>query len=159
MAENVYEINLYNKNPESSKSAVAGTQKEKKPAEDKADGTRAILGAMAALDKAKPYIRQAISSEINIVQITTGRNEYAEKMRFGMQVGNFLLDTAESVAAGFVVGNVPGAVISAITAVGLKTYSLALSQKELYAEQSVENVSRALRAQRIGYDNSRGSNQ
>ena len=159
MAENVYEINLYNRNSESGKSPVAGTQKEKKATESQADGSRAILGAIAALDKAKPYIQQAISSEINVVQITTGRNEYAEKMRFGMQIGNFLLDTAESVAAGFVIGNVPGAVIGAITAVGSKAYSLALRQKELNAEQSVENVSRALRAQRIGYDNSRGSNQ
>lgn len=155
---NTYEFILKNDTTEK-RSAVAsggGESGEKQ----KTAAQIAVGGSIAVINKIKPYVNTVVSQSINMVRIGTGQNEYAEKLKFGQEVANDVLNAAEAAALSAIVMSNPwGAVIGLTAAATSKAISIGINQMNINASAEVEGVSLGFARQRAGWNGSRGRYQ
>lgn len=116
---------------------------------------KGIVTGIVAFRKVSPYISQIASNEINKVQLKTGSNRLQEKVNFAYQVGNSVLDLGESVAMGYAVGNVPGAIIGAVVSLSHKMINISSAQNAIDIQRANEQQSREMQYIRAGASNSR----
>lgn len=142
-----YEIILRNEALEAEKpsKAVAGskasTDSQNKEKKTLSEGQKALGKSLVALQKVKSWINPVISHEINMVELRTGRREYARKIQFGYEIAQQGLGIVESIAMGYAVGNVWGAVIGAVGGIGHTAMNYIQRQDEINTQQSLENIS------------------
>ena len=102
---------------------------------------RQVVGAgLVAWNKAKPWIARVVSHELNQVELRTGRSEWAQKLQFNYSLVNKGLGLIESVGMGYAVGNIPGAVIGAMTSIAGTVVEYIQKQDNINLEKSLENI-------------------
>ena len=85
-----YEIILRNKtvDTEPTGGAVAGSPNnssgQSKSGKNLTEGQKALGKSLVALQKVKSWINPVINHEINMVELRTGRREYARKIQFAV---------------------------------------------------------------------------
>ena len=156
-----YEIIITNDTTESGSKAVAGdhngdaSPKKKGKEQELTKAQKFVAKGLVSWGKAKPFINQVVSHEINMVELRTGRREYAQQAQFMYQTISKVASIGESVATGFAVGNVTGAVIG--LAVGVTHTLIGYSQKQqtINTENTLEGISLAQNRIRAGASGSR----
>lgn len=159
-----YEIVIKNETVEDNESPVAepspGGKKEKKSKENKpskSGGQLAVTTGLVAWQQVKPWITQVASHEINMVELRTGRREYAQKTQLTYKIVGDVVGLGESILAGFAVGNIPGAIVGALLNVGHTAINIAQKQDRINTEKSLENISLEQNYIRAGVNGSRRS--
>ena len=151
-----YEFVISNDTNDSTRSPVAGEGGENpKNGNGLTKAQKAVGLGLVALNKAKPWINQVISHELNLVDLRTGRREYAQRIQFNYQVANQLFGVAESALTGYAVGNIPGAVIGMAVSTAHTVINYAQKQDTINTEQALENISLSQNRIRAGVGGSR----
>lgn len=152
-----YEFIIKNETNSSKSSAVAGdtSQGGKNKEPEFSRGQKITAAALVVVQKAKPWINQVVSHEINLVDLRTGRREYSQKIQFAQQLGSQAIGIAENIATGYAIGNVAGAVTGAITGIMHTMISYAQKQDLINTENSLENITLSQNRIRAGVGGSR----
>lgn len=155
-----YEIIIKNETRKKKKSPVAEPtpSEEKKSSQDKQEksaGQTAVTAGLVAWNQVKPWITQTVSHEVNMVELRTGRREYAQKTQLTYQIVSDVVGIGESALAGYAVGNIPGAIIGAVLGLGHKLANLSQQQDRINTERMLENVSIQQNRIRAGVSGSR----
>lgn len=155
-------INIGDIQPEKSTVPVAGVDESQasstpqKTQENTTTGNKNPLQmGLTAWSKAKPWINQVVSHEVNMVNLRTGRQEYAQKVQFAYGLIQQVEGIGSSIAMGFATGGGPGAIIGA--AVGLISTGISYVQKQnqIDTQESLENVNLQQSRIRAGTSGSR----
>lgn len=156
-----YEIILRNKtvDTEPTGGAVAGSPNnssgQSKSGKNLTEGQKALGKSLVALQKVKSWINPVINHEINMVELRTGRREYARKIQFAHEIAQQGLGIVESIAMGYAVGNVWGAVIGAVGSIGHTAMNYIQRQDEINTQETLENISLQQNRIRAGAGGSR----
>lgn len=141
-----YEIILRNETTEDEGTPVAEptpnneSNQPKKNPKVKTKGQEMVTAGLVAWNTVKPWISQTVSHQINTVELRTGKKEYAERTQMTYSIVNDVLGIGESALAGYAVGNIPGAVIGAITGLGHTILGYAQKQETINIQNSLENI-------------------
>lgn len=126
---------------DSGKTAVASsTPKTESKPQNTEIGNKDILAAgLVAYHKVMPWVNQIVGNENSMVELRTGATEEMQKVQFGWQIASGGLGIAASIATGFAVGNVPGAIIGAVVSIGHKAIDIAQNYTRLNTQKTLEN--------------------
>ena len=141
--------------PVASPSGNGSKKASKEEKKKKSDGQLAVSAGLVAWNVAKPWVTQAVSHEVNMVELRTGRREYAQKTQLTYQIANDVVGLGESILAGYAIGNIPGAIIGAITNVGHTIVNIAQKQNRIDTEKTLENITISQNVIRAGTSGSR----
>lgn len=154
-----YEIILKNEtSTEEENTGVAGSESGKEPKKEKQQLSKAQIGigkGLVAFNLAKPWINQVASHEISMVELRTGSKEAQQKAQFAYSVANQAFGFGASILTGFAVGNVPGAIIGALTNVGHTLISLDQRERTINLQRSLESRTLQMNYVRAGAGGSR----
>ena len=156
-----YEIIIKNETNDSARSAVAARKDNDTP-QDTAQLSNediSLAKGLVAYKKIKPWVNKIASFEISQVELRTGAREQQQKIEFGYQIANEVVGIAESAAMGFIVGNVPGAIIGTVLSIGQNLLSIAQRQNSINTRKSIENTSIQMNYIRAGTGGSRRTNE
>ena len=129
-----------NKAPSSATTKDGGKVSKK----EKSAGQKLTQGVIrsAAFNYAKRAIGMASEAQVGTIQLRTGQVQYQEQQQalYGyIQQG---IGIAESVAMGYAVGNLPGAVIGGVATAAFKVINLGLEARRLDLQKTVESIGR-----------------
>lgn len=156
MPEREYVITLKNTTSTGEKKPkVAGDNEEKKNPKKKNDDAIKGVGAMTAYSYGKAFIAQAVSHEVNMVELRTGATEYAQKVQYAWEVTQRVYSAAETIVSGAVVGGGVGAIIGIAVAGIREIVSLGQRAETLNTKRNLENESLARGLRRAGTNQSR----
>lgn len=154
-----YQFIIKNITRQRSSSAVAKTadtaQNPSSPKETIGENG-ALKSTLVAYSKVKPWITQIASAELSFVQLRTGARDLQEKYNFAWQIASGVFDMGESVAMGYAIGNVPGAIVGATIGVVHKAINYAYAQSRLSTQETLQNQSIRQNMERAGSRGSRG---
>lgn len=111
---------------------------------EKSAGQKLTQGVIrsAAFNYAKRAIGMVSEAQIGTIQLRTGQVQYQEQQQalYGyVQQG---LSIAESVAMGYAVGNVYGAVISGVASIVSKVANIGIESSRLGMQKTIESIGR-----------------
>jgi hypothetical protein len=105
------------------------------------DKKKAIAKGISAYHYAKSAADIAISSQINTIELRTGRSQLQARMQTSYDIGKRIWNIGESIAIGAMLGGgVPGAVIGAVGSIASQGISLALEQYNLDLQKTVDDI-------------------
>ena len=110
---------------------------------------------MTAYSYAKAFVAQAVSHEVNMVELRTGATEYAQKVQYAWEVTQRVYSAAETIVSGAVVGGGVGAIIGIAVAGIREIVSLGQRAETLNTKRNLENESLARGLRRAGTNQSR----
>lgn len=145
---------------EDENTGVAGSESGKEPKKEKKQLSNAQIGigkGLVAFNLAKPWINQVASHEISMVELRTGSKEAQQKAQFAHNIANQAIGFGASILTGFAVGNVPGAIIGALTSVGHTLISLNQREETINLQRSLESRTLQMNYVRAGAGGSRRS--
>lgn len=119
-------------------------------------GDDALKSTLVAYSKVKPWITQIASAEVSFVQLQTGARDLQEKYNFTWQIASGAFDMGESVAMGYAIGKLPGAVVGATVGVVHKVVNYAYAKTRLATQETLQNQSIRQNMERAGSRGSRG---
>ena len=140
-----YEFILKNETTDAeSNPAVAGSQADKDEGQKKEkkqlSPAQILVGkGIVAYNMVKPWVNQVMSHELSLVELRTGSREAQQKRQFAYDVGSKVVGLGMSIASGFAVGNVPGAVIAGVLNVGHQLVSLQQREETINLQRSIES--------------------
>ena len=152
-------INIGNVETEKTSVPVAGVDESQSTTPQKVqEGTsnkNPLQAGLTAWNKAKPWINQVVGHEVNMVDLRTGRKEYAQKVQFTYGLIQQIEGICSSIAMGFATGGGAGALIGA--AVGLISTGIGYIQKQnqIDTQNSLENITLQQQRVRAGTNGSR----
>lgn len=146
-----YSIIIKNGTGGGSSSAPADPASPKqKTAKEEGSKAKKIISAGAMYGIAKQTAARVITHQINTVALRTGKNELQQRLQFQYNVASQAFSIAENVAVGYMVGNIPGAVVSAAVSIGSKVMDYAIKSNELRMARQLEDVQIGLADIRAG---------
>ncbi len=147
-----YKITIENANGEGVKSPIAGSDQPKQaPIQSiapQSNALPAIKGYIAVKRFVAPFVNQAISHEINLVQLRTGSAELQAKISFGYSITSKAFGIVESIAIGAALGGAAGALIGATVGIAQTVIGYAQAQEVINTNSTIESYS-------IGFANAR----
>ena len=155
-----YKIILKNEtsDEEDENTGVAGSESGKEPKKEKKQLSNAqiVVGkGLVAFNLAKPWINQVASHEISMVELRTGSKEAQQKAQFAYNIANQVGGFVGSILTGYAVGNLPGAIIGALTNVGHTLISLDQRERTINLQRSLESRTLQMNYVRAGAGGSR----
>lgn len=163
MAE--YVIRIINDTQKEQKRAIAnssGGGEDNSPKQDNDSTSKKIAKTYVAYKKyIAPFVSSAISHQIGVVALSTGRVEEQQKLQFAYSVGTRVFNIVEDVALGAALGGAGGAVVGGVMS-GLKmAVSFVNRVDTISRERTLENITLGLQNVRAGgsvaaYNGSRG---
>lgn len=161
MAQREYVIRIVNDAGNGKRKTVAGdddnTGETARSTNQTQSGQGAVAAGLVAWRTVKPWINQALTHELNVVNIRDGSTELAQRRQFGYQIATQSVGIIESMAAGYAVGNVAGAAIGLAVGVGHTLLSYANNQQIINERRNLENRSLQMNYIRAGARGSRAS--
>lgn len=163
MADNQYQIVIQLPNEGAENQVVSGGNGAKRPTQS--DGEKQAAGAASAVKglvsygAIRAFANNLISYEISQVELRTGAREYEQKLRFGYEVGNQLLNIGMATAMGGMTGGVVGAVVGFIGSTMYTAIGYAQNANTLRTKQTLEDISIGMANIRAGVSGRRGANQ
>jgi len=155
MAQKVYEIIIKDQTTGGRKTTATAmngtvTTETKQKAKSGEESGASFKDMVAGYHYAKQALQTIASYEISTIELRTGSVRAQQKAQFAYQCVNEASNVLESTIVGFATGGGVGALIG--TAVGLvtKVVNYGLNAQRLNLAQSVENVTLAQNAIRIG---------
>lgn len=130
-----------------------------KPGTTQSKDTATLVAGIVATKKVKQYIDRAVNYNISTVSLRTGSSREQQQQQFAWNIASGALDLGLSIATGFAVGNVAGAVIGGAVSLINKGISIAQRENTINLEQSIENVSITQTRIRAGAYGSRGKQE
>lgn len=152
MPNKVYEIIFRDKKTETRKTtATPMTGEERSTAKSETqDGGIILKQGIAAYHYAKKAINTVASYQVSTIQLRTGNAKAQQKAEFAYQIVQDAANVLESTIVGAVTGGLPGALVGTAVGAAAKVVDYGLNQKRLNLSQSVESITLALNAIRIG---------
>lgn len=163
MADNQYQIVIQLPNEGSDHQVVSGGNGAKLPTQS--DGEKQAAGAASAVKGLVSYgaIRafadNLISYEISQVELRTGAREYEQRLRFGYEVGNKVLNVGIATVAGAMTGGAIGAVVGFLGSTFYTALGYMQNANTLRTQQNLEDISIGMANIRAGVSGRRGANQ
>lgn len=158
--ERNYTITLENTADSASNSPIAG-QKEQKGAA----GAKVAVKALVAYNTwVKPFVKPLVDFQVQTISLRTGASEMQQRIQFAYDMGKNAIGIVASIAGGFAIGNVPGAIIGALIGISSNALNYAVKDKQLRYEANLEEISLRGLNRRAGgyspsYSGSRGRSQ
>lgn len=109
-----------------------------------------IKTAVSALYYGKRALNVVVSYSIDTVQLRTGNVKAQQNASFAYSIISGATDVGESIAVGAATGGAPGAIAGAVIGAAFKVANIIKGERKIDLAQSVEDVSRAQNAIRIG---------
>lgn len=141
----------------------AGTGTQPDTAGDgKNNSTSSLGGVMAQAKKivsvgtAGMIADKLVSYQINTVSLRTGANEYEQKLQYGYSA---LKQTVLPIAAGAVMGGLPGVIIGGLFSLGMQAIGWAQNAQTIEYNRQLENFSITMASERAGWSGSRSNRQ
>ena len=141
-----YTITLRNETVGGADSPVAGGSGQSEdttpstPQETPAANIGVAKGLIAVTTFVKPFVEQAVNHQISTISLRTGSQEQQQRIQFAYNVGKQALGIMASTAMGFAVGNVPGAIIGALTSITTTVMSYAYKADVIDLEHDLESI-------------------
>ena len=167
MANKTYKIIIKNESGTGTRKAVAGNGGASESGTPDAAATERkelVKGLVAYGNYIKPFAKQIIQHEVDIVELRTGSEKLQQRVSFGYQMATSALGIVENIAIGAAIGNLPGAIIGAV--MGLTTWGIGIANRQdtINLQRINEDASLRLMDVRAGgtlstYSQSRGGRQ
>ena len=163
MADNQYQIVIQLPNEGSDSKVVSGGNGEKRPtqtdAEKRAEGAANAIKGLVSFSAVRAFANNLISYEISQVELRTGAREYEQKLRFGYEVANKVLNIGMATASGFAMGGFVGAAVGLIGSTMYTAIGYMQNANTLRTQQNLEDISIGMANIRAGVSGRRGANQ
>ena len=160
---NQYRIIIQLPNEGTDTRVVSGGNGSRRPTqtdeEKQAVGAFNAVKGMVSFAAVRAFANNLISYEISQVELRTGAREYEQKLRFGYEVGNQLLNIGMATAMGGMTGGVVGAVVGFIGSTMYTAIGYAQNANTLRTKQTLEDISIGMANVRAGVSGRRGTNQ
>lgn len=146
MANGNYTLTIENKTADENESnPIAGNTAGSKQASggDNAAAAASTIKAakiMAVVGTAMHFADKIVSHRIQTVELRTGASEQQERLSFAYSVAKQAGGIIMSTAAGFALGNAPGAIIGLLTSSASMVLSYAQKASELRLQRDLENA-------------------
>lgn len=153
-----YEIIVSNQTNEDESSPIAGSatdgsaepkQTNKEP-EEPSTAKKIAKGYGIAKHFAMPFINSIISHQISTVELRTGNADRQRRSQAIYSIAKRGAGFVESIAIGGMVGQLPGAVMGAVTSIATTAINVAQQYDTYYLRQNIENTSIGLMNVRAG---------
>ena len=160
MADNVI-VTIQLPPDDGSGSVVAGqtTAQKLTPAEQRAQGAAKAVKGMVSYASVRAFASNIISYEISQVSLRTGAKEYEQKLRFGYDVANKLLNVATATAVGAQMGGIIGAAVGFVGSTVYTAIGYMQAANTLRTRENLENISIGMANLRAGASGRRSSKQ
>lgn len=113
--------------------------------------TQTALKAIVAYDKyVAPFVEQAIQYQVSTIELRTGARELQQRVEFGLSITKSAVGIVSSVATGYAMGNLPGAVIAGIISIGTTAMNYANRERTIRTQGSLESITQQGYALRAG---------
>lgn len=111
--------------------------------------TKGIIRS-AAYGYAKKALGVAAEATVGTIQLRTGQKQYQERQQAIYSYVQSGIGIAESMAMGFAVGNLPGAVISGVASSLFKVVNIGIESRQLGLSKTVDDIGKEQAAIRAG---------
>lgn len=111
---------------------------------------KSLISKMAAYHYAKRAVQMVAGYEIGTIDIRTGSVLAQQEADFAYQIVNDVWNVGESIAVGAMAGGAPGAIVGAAIGTVFKVASYVENGAKINLQRSVESVTLAQNAIRIG---------
>lgn len=145
------------------KSAVsnsAASEKTSEPEESKTEqGAMRALQGMVSYASVRAFANNLISYEISQVELRTGAREYEQKLRFGYEMANKVLNVGTAMAMGAMAGGAIGALVGFVGSTMYTAIGYMQNANTLRTQQNLEDISIGFASIRAGVSGRRSSRQ
>ncbi len=138
---------------------VSDGSTKKTPEEKRAEGAMKAMRGMVSYASIRAFASNLISYEISQVELRTGAREYEQKLRFGYEAANKLLNIATATGVGFKTGGAIGAAIGFLGSTFYTALGYMQNANTLRTQQNLEDISIGMANIRAGVSGRRGANQ
>ncbi len=164
MADRTYKIYLMAENLQDAKSPIAGDNKSSDTEKGKESGAKGggslkAIGSIVSYSTLKSFATQIVSHQVSTVELRTGSREQQERANFTYQLAQKGLGIIEGAVGGFMVGNLPGAIIGFLLSATHTAIGYAQKENTLNMQRDLENVSIGMNYLRAGVNGSRRGQQ
>lgn len=119
---------------------------------DKATPQSAVKALVSFNSFVKPFVKPFVDQHIQTISMRTGAEETQQRIQFAYSIGEQAIGLGASVLTGFILGNVPGALLGASTSILTSMVNFAKAVNEIDLAQSLEAVSlRGMNVRAGGY--------
>lgn len=163
MADNQYQIVIQLPNESADHRVVSGGNGAKRPTQS--DGEKQAAGAASAVkglvsfSAVRAFANNLISYEISQVELRTGAREYEQRLRFGYEMGNKVLNVGMATVAGAMAGGAIGAAVAFLGSTFYTALGYMQNANTLRTQQNLEDISIGMANIRAGVSGRRGANQ
>lgn len=105
---------------------------------------------ISAYGIAKRVVSSAWQHNIRITSLRTGQNELQQRMQAAYDIINRGTGLIEQIAIGALVGNLPGAIVGAVTGLAFQGIDIMRTAEQFIAQRSVESIGLELSNIRAG---------
>lgn len=163
MADNEYKIVIQLPDEDTSGNVVSGGgggKRSTQTAEEKqAAGAANAVKGLVSFSAVRAFANNLISYEISQVELRTGAREYEQKLRFGYEVTNKVMNIGMATVAGAMTGGVIGAAVGFIGSTFYTALGYMQNANTLRTQQNLEDVSIGMANLRAGVSGRRSPNQ
>lgn len=138
---------------------VSGGNTKKTAEEKRAEGAMKAMQGMVSYASVRAFANNLISYEISQVELRTGAREYEQKLRFGYETANKLLNIGTATVMGASMGGAIGAVVGFLGSTFYTALGYMQNANTLRTQQNLENVSIGMANVRAGTAGRRSPNQ
>lgn len=163
MAENnTYHLYVHFGGGGEKKSAVSNNSanKNNEPEISKTEqGAMNALEGMVSYAAVRAFANNLISYEISQVELRTGAREYEQKLRFGYDVANKVINIGTATVMGGLAGGPIGAAVGFLGSTFYTALGYMQNANTLRTQQNLEDISIGMANIRAGVSGRRGANQ
>ena len=158
MSQRTYEIIIKNESGGEVAQSVGGTggngNGKHKSGKGKSSAMKA-MGKVFSYQTAKSMVAPILTFQVSTVKLKTGSTEAQQQQNFQYNMWGRVVNVAETMVGGAMVGNVAGAVVGLVVGVAREVIDVGLAQQRLNMQANVENVTRDITSMRATYSGSR----
>lgn len=164
MADNEYKIVIQLQNEDSSGNVmsggeIAGKQATQTDGEKQAAGAGKALQGLVSYGAVRAFADNLISYEISQVELRTGAREYEQRLRFGYEMANKVLNVGTATVMGAITGGPVGAIVGFVGSTMYTAIGYMQKANTLRTQQNLEDISIGMANMRAGVSGRRSSRQ